>query len=250
MSRQDGRRSRSGIRLPGRRILPASEHFATERPGRWRYVGMNFKSLGLLAFAGVSLIAMSLWSRAQEKENSRPAEAPKPAEGQEVATFGAGCFWCVEAVFERLDGVVHATSGYMGGHVKNPTYEEVCKKTTGHAEVVQVIFDPKKISYTTLLDWFWKLHDPTQLNAQGNDVGPQYRSAIFFHNEEQKKAATASKLAAAPKFPKPIVTEITAAPEFYPAEVYHQEYYKLNKNANPYCPAVITPKMKKLGLED
>ena len=212
-------------------------------------LGMNWKSLTLLAIAGVSMITMSLWTRAQEKETTRPAEAPKPAEGQEVATFGAGCFWCVEAVFERLDGVVHATSGYMGGHVKNPTYEQVVTKTTGHAEVVQVIFDPKKISYATLLEWFWKMHDPTSLNKQGGDEGPQYRSAIFFHNDEQKRVATEAKAAAAPEFPKPIVTEITAASEFYAAEVYHQEYYKLNKNKNPYCPAVITPKMKKLGLE-
>lgn len=211
--------------------------------------GMNWKSLILLAFAGVFLITMSLRSRAQEKEPNRPAEVPKPAEGQEVATFGAGCFWCVEAVFGRLDGVIHATSGYMGGHVKNPTYEQVVTKTTGHAEVVQVIFDPKKISYATLLEWFWKMHDPTTLNKQGGDEGPQYRSAIFFHNEEQKRLATEAKAAAARDFRNPIVTEITAASGFYPAEVYHQEYYKLNKNQNPYCPAVITPKMKKLGLE-
>lgn len=211
---------------------------------------MNWKSLTLLAVAGVSLVTMSIWSRAQEKEKNRPAEAPKPAVGQEVATFGAGCFWCVEAVFERLDGVAHATSGYMGGHVKNPTYEQVTGKNTGHAEVVQVVFDPKKISYATLLEWFWKLHDPTQKDGQGGDLGPQYRSAIFFHSEEQKRLATEAKTAVGPKFPKPVVTEISAASEFYPAEVYHQEYYKLNKNSNPYCPAVITPKMKKLGFEE
>lgn len=180
---------------------------------------------------------------------TRPAEAPKPAEGQEVATFGAGCFWCVEAVLERLDGVAHATSGYMGGHVENPTYEEVCRETTGHAEVTQVVYDPKKITYAQLLEWFWKLHDPTQLNRQGNDIGTRYRSVIFYHSEEQQKAATEAKAEAQKKFSKPIVTEITKAPAFYPAEVYHQEYYRLNKNKNPYCPAVITPKMEKLGLE-
>ena len=120
---------------------------------------------------------------------------------------------------------------------------------TGHAEVTQVIYDPKKITYAKLLEWFWKLHDPTQKNGQGNDIGTRYRSVIFFHSEEQQKAATASMAEAQKKFSKPIVTEVTKAGTFYPAEVYHQEYYRLNKNKNPYCPAVITPKMEKLGLE-
>ena len=202
-----------------------------------------------IALLGVTLAIMSLWSTAQEKPDNQPVLAPVPAEGQEVATFGAGCFWCVEAVFEKLDGVVHATSGYMGGQVKNPDYEAVCTGKTGHAEVVQIVYDPKKISYAKLLEWFWKLHDPTQKNRQGGDVGTQYRSVIFYHSAAQKVAAGEAMAAAQPKYNNGIVTEISAATEFYPAEKYHQQYYELNKNKNPYCPAVIAPKMKKLGFE-
>ena len=203
----------------------------------------------VLSVLGVLGATMSLWSSEKEKELSRLAEVPKPTEAQEVATFGAGCFWCVEAVLEKIEGVHHVTSGYMGGHVKNPAYREVCEGTTGHAEVTQVVFDPKKVSYATLLEWFWKLHDPTQKNRQGNDVGTQYRSVIFFHSPEQEKIAQTSLAEAQKAHVRPIVTEISPAVEFYPAENYHQGYYQLNKNKNPYCPAVITPKMKKLGLE-
>ena len=167
----------------------------------------------------------------------------------EVATFGAGCFWCVEAVLEQLDGVFDVSSGYMGGTVPNPTYKQVCAGTTGHAEVVQVTFDPAVIPYATLLDWFWKLHDPTTLNRQGADVGTQYRSAIFVHSEAQRAAAERSKAAAQPAFDDPIVTEITTASEYYPAEDYHQDYYRLNTSQG-YCRAVIAPKLNKLGLDD
>ena len=166
----------------------------------------------------------------------------------EIATFGAGCFWCVEAVFELLDGVHSVESGYMGGSVKNPTYREVCAGTTGHAEVTQIHFDPQVISFETLLDWLWRSHDPTTLNRQGYDVGTQYRSAIFYHSEAQKNTAEASKAAAQAQFKDPIVTEITAASTYYLAEAYHQDYYRQN-GAQPYCARIIRPKLEKLGLE-
>ena len=168
----------------------------------------------------------------------------------ETITLGAGCFWCVEAVFQRLDGVKSAVSGYMGGEIENPTYKQVCTGQTGHAEVIQVAYDPKVISTRELIDFFWLAHDPTTLNRQGADVGTQYRSAIFYHSEEQREAAEASKSAAndSGKFKDPIVTEITAAETFYPAEDYHQEFYELNKTY-PYCRMVITPKLEKLGLD-
>jgi peptide-methionine (S)-S-oxide reductase len=178
-----------------------------------------------------------------------PASMPEVPEGAEVATLGAGCFWCIEAAYGQMEGVYSATSGYMGGHVANPTYEQVCDGSTGHVEVVQVVFDPQKISYERILAWFWDLHDPTTPNRQGNDVGPQYRSAIFVHSDEQRKIAEASKAAAAPQFKDPIVTEINKAAQFYPAESYHQNYYFENKSKNPYCRFVIEPKLKKLKLD-
>ena len=165
----------------------------------------------------------------------------------EIASFGAGCFWCVEAVFENLEGVQSVVSGYMGGHVENPTYEAVCTGSTGHAEIIQITFDPQVIQYETLLDWLWRSHDPTTLNRQGADRGTQYRSAIFYHNDAQREIAEASKASAQKYFNDPIVTEITAASAFYPAENYHQDYYRLNKAA-PYCQMVIRPKLDKLGL--
>jgi peptide-methionine (S)-S-oxide reductase len=183
------------------------------------------------------------------KDDAAPAEKPKVPEGAEVITLGAGCFWCIEAAYRQLDGVYSATSGYMGGTVANPTYEQICSKTTGHAEVVQVVFDPKKVTAERVLAWFWDLHDPTTLNRQGNDEGPQYRSAIFYHSDAQKTLAEASKKAAQANFDKPIVTEITAAATFYPAEKYHQNYYEQNKSKNPYCKYVIEPKLKKLKLK-
>jgi len=166
----------------------------------------------------------------------------------ERATFGGGCFWCMEAVFERVPGVRAVTSGYAGGHTVNPTYEEVCTGRTGHAEVVQIEYDPAQVRFEQLLEWFWKAHDPTSLNRQGADVGTQYRSVIFYETEEQKLAAEKSKAEAAKRFSKPIVTEIAPLKAFYPAEAYHQDYYRKNPNA-AYCQAVIRPKLEKLGSE-
>lgn len=188
-------------------------------------------------------------TKAPMTNEKSPAEKPKVPEGAEVITLGAGCFWCIEAAYRQLDGVYSATSGYMGGTVANPTYEQICTGTTNHAEVVQIVYDPKKASTEKVLSWFWELHDPTTLNRQGADEGTQYRSVIFFHTDEQKKVAEASKKAAAEHFPRPIVTEITKNSTFYPAENYHQNYYAQNKSKNPYCRAVITPKLKKLNLD-
>lgn len=168
--------------------------------------------------------------------------------GPQLATFGAGCYWCVEAVYDQLEGVTHVRSGFMGGHVPNATYSEICTGTTGHAEVCEVTFDPAVITYEELLDWFWRLHDPTTLNRQGNDVGTQYRSAIFYHSEEQRQQAEASKQAAAAAFADPIVTEITEVATFYTGPEYHQDYYTENKSQG-YCRAVIKPKLEKLDLD-
>lgn len=169
----------------------------------------------------------------------------------EFATFGLGCFWCGEAVFQRLDGVKAAVSGYEGGHVAAPTYKQVCEGDTGHAEVIRVEFDPAVIAYEQLLDVFWQAHDPTQLNRQGNDVGTQYRSVIFTHGAAQHGAAERSKAALEASGPHaaPIVTEIVASETFYPADDYHQEFYDNNKNF-PYCRFVIMPKLRKLGLPE
>lgn len=163
-----------------------------------------------------------------------------------VATFGNGCFWCTEAIFQRLKGVTKVVSGYSGGKVKNPTYKEVCTGLTGHAEAIQITYDPKVISYTELLEVFWQTHDPTTLNRQGADVGTQYRSVIFYHNDEQKKLAETykKKLTESGAFDDPIVTEISPYTEYYPAEDYHQNYYNLNGSA-PYCSYVIQPKIDK-----
>ncbi|MEM7199061.1 MAG: peptide-methionine (S)-S-oxide reductase MsrA [Planctomycetota bacterium] len=166
----------------------------------------------------------------------------------ELATLGAGCFWCVEAVLLQIEGVTRVVSGYMGGEIENPTYEDICGGTTGHAEVTQVHFDPSVLSYARLLEWFWQLHDPTTLNRQGNDVGTQYRSAIFYHSDAQREAAEASKLAAQDRFTDPIVTEITAASTFWSAEGYHQDYYRQNPS-QAYCRVVIAPKLDHLGLD-
>ena len=164
----------------------------------------------------------------------------------EVETLAGGCFWCIESVFNQLRGVESAVSGYMGGHTRNPTYKDICGGDTGHAEVVQVTFDPAELSYRELLDVFFTLHDPTQLNRQGNDVGTQYRSAIFWHTPEQKAEAEAviAELTAAKQFGAPIVTEVTEAVMFYPAEDYHQGYFDQNPN-QPYCQFVVAPKVVK-----
>jgi peptide-methionine (S)-S-oxide reductase len=164
----------------------------------------------------------------------------------EQATFGQGCFWCAEAIFERLKGVVRVESGYSGGKIANPTYKEVCSGLTGHAEVVQITYDPQKITYDELLEVFWKTHDPTTLNRQGNDVGTQYRSAIFYHSIAQQELANAykQKLNDAKIWDRPIVTEITAFDKFYKAEDYHQGYFDSNPE-QAYCQFVIVPKVEK-----
>lgn len=205
--------------------------------------------LAVLGVMLVVIISNQTTCSEESMKNTQTATLPTVPQGYETATFAAGCYWCVEAVYQRLDGVNSATSGFIGGNVKDPSYEAVCAGTTGHTEAVQVIFDPQKISYSTLLNWFWRLHDPTQLNRQGADIGTQYRSGIFYHNDAQKKIATDSRTKAQESFAKPIVTEITQASTFYPASISHQDYYKLNGNKNPYCRAVIEPKLKKLKLE-
>lgn len=168
-------------------------------------------------------------------------------ETTDTATFGTGCFWCTEAIFEELNGVLSVTSGYSGGKIANPTYKQVCTGETGHAECVQVVYEPNKITYDELLEVFFQVHDPTSLNRQGADVGTQYRSAIFYHNNEQREKAAYYKkeLDQSGAYNKPIVTEIVPFKEFYPAEDYHQEYYANNQNTNPYCSVVIRPKLEK-----
>lgn len=167
-------------------------------------------------------------------------------ERNDTATFGAGCFWCVEAIFQRVEGVVQVESGYSGGHTKNPTYKEVCSGNTGHAEVCRIIFDTSKVTYPELLEIFWKTHDPTTLNRQGHDVGTQYRSVVFYHSEEQKEQAEfyKNKLNTAGIYDNTIVTEIVPAVQFYKAEDYHQNYYNENPEQG-YCNFVITPKVEK-----
>lgn len=165
----------------------------------------------------------------------------------EIATFGTGCFWCTEAVFQQLKGVSKVESGYSGGKISNPTYKEICSGLTGHAECIKITYDPKVITFTDLLEVFWQAHDPTTLNRQGNDVGTQYRSVIFYHNEEQKKLSEKYKkeLNASGAFDDPVVTEISPAAIFYKAEDYHQNYYNLNGNQG-YCVYVIKPKVDKI----
>jgi peptide-methionine (S)-S-oxide reductase len=167
--------------------------------------------------------------------------------GKEKATLGGGCFWCLEAVFEQLEGVESVVSGYSGGTVPDPSYEQVCTGTTGHAEVVQITFDPSKISYREILEVFFTIHDPTTLNRQGADLGTQYRSVIFCHTPDQEKMAEEiiEEMGASATWENPIVTEVEEYREFYPAEDYHQGYYRKNRG-QPYCQAVITPKLAKL----
>lgn len=185
-------------------------------------------------------------SQRQKNMKDLPKTAVKVPEGLEVATLGGGCFWCTEAIYQDLKGVERVESGYSGGHVDRPTYKQVTSATTGHAEVIQVLFDPKVITYSEILEIFWSTHDPTTLNRQGNDVGPQYRSAVFFHSEDQKKEAEFYKkrLTDSGAFNRPIVTEITPFSNFYAAEDYHQNYFNDN-GMQPYCQFVIRPKVEK-----
>lgn len=197
----------------------------------------------------ISLTTLLSCAQAENRTNNMSnTENTKIPDGvkTDTATFGTGCFWCTEAIFQQLVGVFSATSGYSGGHVDNPTYKEVCEGTTGHAEVIQVVYDPAKITFDELLEVFWQTHDPTTLNRQGNDVGPQYRSVIFYHNNEQKQKAEEYKaeLDKSKAFNNPIVTEISPFAKFYKAENYHQDYYN-NNGSQPYCNFVIRPKMEK-----
>ena len=177
-----------------------------------------------------------------------PSVTEKNNEQLETAIIGGGCFWCTEAVFEKVDGVKEAISGYAGGKNPNPTYKEICTGLTGHAEVIKILFDPAKISFREILEIFGDAHDPTTLNRQGADVGTQYRSTIMYLNESQKQAAEKWKIQLNAKLQDPVVTEIVPAPKFYEAEKYHQDYYKKNPNQG-YCNFVIRPKLKKLNLE-
>jgi peptide-methionine (S)-S-oxide reductase len=179
--------------------------------------------------------------------SENPSAEPVRADGTAVATFAGGCFWCTEAVFLQLKGVKSVVSGYIGGKLKNPTYEQVCTGATGHAEAIQITYDPKVISFVELLEVFWSTHDPTTLNRQGNDVGTQYRSAVFFHDEEQKQLAETykKKLDDAKAFAHPIVTTLEPATTFYSAEKYHQDYFNRNPNQG-YCAVMIKPKVDKV----
>lgn len=208
--------------------------------------------LKVLFISIVSFIGLS--SCAQKNNKSNTKKEPKAMTtantstplSMDTATFGTGCFWCTEAIFQQLEGVEKVTSGYSGGTVVNPTYEEVCSKTTGHAECLNIVYDPAKISFDELLEVFWQTHDPTTLNRQGGDAGPQYRSVVFYHNEEQK-AKTAKYKAELDKsgaFNNPIVTTLEPFTIFYPAEAYHQNYYN-NNTSQGYCQFVIRPKLEK-----
>ncbi len=201
------------------------------------------KRLLFLAWPLILLWAVVSSGSAQSMKITQPHK-----DSTETATFGGGCFWCMEALFKTVKGVESVTCGYAGGHTKNPTYEQVCSDTTGHAEVIQVRFNPAVITYDQLLDLFWEAHDPTTLDRQGNDVGTQYRSIVLYGNEAQKQSAEKSKAEAAKHFSKPIVTAIVPLTAFYKAEDYHQDYFLNHSNA-PYCQLVIAPKLKKFEAE-
>jgi peptide-methionine (S)-S-oxide reductase len=194
-------------------------------------VGRYLRELGSFAL----LLSVMIPVSAQQQKRS----------SMETAVVGGGCFWCVEAVFEEVPGVTSVVSGYAGGQAGNPTYEAVCTGETGHAEVVQITFDPSKVSYARLLEMFWKAHDPTTQNRQGADVGTQYRSVILYQNDAQRTTAEASRVEAQKRLKQPIVTELNPLAKFYPAEEYHQDYFRKNPNA-AYCRVVIRPKLDKL----
>lgn len=209
----------------------------------------KMKMAVLLPLMAVQLTACAQKGKYEQSQTFKEMNTAQ-ANGQEkkeaVATFGAGCFWCVEAQYQQLDGVNRVESGYSGGHIANPTYKQVCTGTTGHAEVVNIYYDPAKLSYDELLAAFWTAHDPTQLNRQGNDVGTQYRSVIYYHSDEQKQKAEEykKKLNDEQAYNAPVVTEISPAGEFYKAEDYHQNYYNEN-GSEPYCMFVVKPKLEK-----
>lgn len=200
----------------------------------------------IVFFALFIALAFSACAQSTKKKEKKMDNQTIVLEGKEVATLGAGCFWCVEAVFQDLKGVEKVTSGYTGGKVENPTYKEVCTGLTGHAEVCQIVYDPKVVSFSEILEVFWQTHDPTTLNRQGNDVGTQYRSSIFYHNQEQKEIAEKylTKLDASGAFSNKIVTTIEPLGTYYVAEDYHQNYFNDNGN-QPYCQFVVKPKVEK-----
>ena len=191
------------------------------------------------------LLAVGVLTSLRAGRAAEPTTPMNLTNKTELATLGGGCFWCLEATFELLPGVKSVVNGYAGGQKENPTYEEVCSKTTGHAEVVQIAYDPQVVSYEKLLEMFWEIHDPTTLNRQGNDSGPQYRSVIFYHNETQKQAAEKSKAEAQKQWRDRIVTEIVPLKKFYLAENYHQDYFR-NHPEQGYCQMVIRPKVNKV----
>lgn len=201
---------------------------------------------GLASLVMLLMATVMSCGQPSKQQQKSMTQGSTTANGLQLATFGSGCFWCTEAIFQNVEGVTKVESGYTGGKVKNPTYKEVCSGLTGHAEVIQLTYDPTKVSFDELLEIFWKTHDPTTLNRQGADVGTQYRSAIFYHNDEQKRLAEhyKKKLDEEKAFDSPIVTEIAPFTVFYKAEDYHQNYYNLNGDA-PYCSFVIAPKVEK-----
>jgi len=207
----------------------------------------NFAKLILSKLSLFFIIFIGSGTMVGKNKNLNTSQ-PFTEEKTEIALIGGGCFWCTEAVFEKITGVVEVISGYAGGESSNPTYKEICTGKTGHAEVIKIIFDPEITSFAKILEVFGLAHDPTTLNRQGADVGTQYRSTIMYLSEKQKKIAIAWKKKLSDKFVDPVVTEIVPAPIFYPAEDYHQDYYKKNPNQG-YCSFVIRPKLKKLGLE-
>lgn len=201
----------------------------------------------ILAVLFVLLLSSCTFSATSATNSKFGDQEMEEGKTYEVATLGAGCFWCIEAIFQQVNGVIKVESGYAGGAVKNPTYKQICTGKTGHAEVAQITFDPALVSFDEILEIFWQTHDPTTLNRQGNDVGTQYRSAVFCHNEKQKEKATyyMQKLEESGAFDNPIVTEITALDgNYYPAEKYHQNYFNDN-GSQPYCSIVIKPKVDK-----
>lgn len=209
---------------------------------------MNFHTVLLLAVFTLSWTAISCAEEPQRirLNSDKGKKSMNDLQQTETAILGAGCFWCVEAVYQQLNGVLSVQSGYCGGTTDKPTYKEVCSGTTGHAEVCKIVFDPAVISFTELLEVFWSVHDPTTLNRQGADVGTQYRSAIFYTSQKQKELAESYKtqLNASGTFSDPIVTEITSAAEFFPAEDYHNDYFNRNPNQG-YCTMVVRPKVEK-----
>jgi peptide-methionine (S)-S-oxide reductase len=212
---------------------------------------MKILSLSIAIFGITAILscAQSSTNNKQTMNQTQPSDTINKNSSNpnsETATFGAGCFWCVEAQFQMLDGVESVVSGFSGGTVKNPSYKEVCNGTTGHAEVCQIVYDKSKLSYADMLEAFWKSHDPTQLNRQGNDMGTQYRSVIFYHNEEQKRLAEEykKKLNESGAYNDPVVTEISPYTVFYKADDYHQNYFNENGDV-PYCRFVVQPKVDK-----